>query len=319
MKELLTESWYNVQSIPYLIVALIFFAVILFVYIAPKFIKQISFLKNTWIAIPVVCILSVIFSYNLFNFMKYQNKADGVGELEKKELQSMVNLLETENEIQRTEIENLRHAALNVQQLLEIEEINLIETDMTTTIAHTEPFDNESNFWGSGSHGKQFWIVSQYNLKGIKYGVDLTKIQVLSAGNEIHVYGIQPKLTGAPLDEKPKDVLCEIRSYDSENGILKNEKVLYDAASQKKKEELRDKYHSIDMERIEKTTDEFEWINTTVEKSAQNYLETFLLPVGKKIVFEKLDINENGDIIYPADAVPLKEWYQNIFGEIVAE
>ena len=313
MKAFLSSAWYNFQSIPYLAFAIIFICAILFVYIAPKFIAQIKWLHNIWIAIPVVFILSIGFSSNLIKFIDYTRKAGISSEAERKELKTMLNLTNTDNKILRIEIENLRHAALNVQTLSNIKEVNLLETDMTSTIAHTENFDDEPNKLNTGSHGKQFWLVSQYNLKGIKYGIDLEKIKVALENDKIVIYGIEPKYNGIEHKDEPINVLCEVRRYDSENGILKNEKVLYDAVSLAKRDELVQKYHEIDMERIEKTTDQFEWINSLVEKYAHEFIESFLYPLGKEIVY----IKTTEDEIIPETALSLESFYNQNFSKVV--
>ena len=98
-----------------------------------------------------------------------------------------------------------------------------------------------------------------------------------------------------------------------ENGILKNEKVLYDAVSLAKRDELVQKYHEIDMKRIEKTSDQFEWINTLVEKYAHEFIESFLYPIGKEIVY----IKTTEDVIIPETALSLESFYNQNFRKVV--
>lgn len=316
MREHLSSFWYHVQSLPYIFWALIIFCAAVFVFLGPYFLlkahkqEKIAEICQKWIVAPVIFILAIGFSSMLFKFIDYQNKAGVANAADKKELQKLLNLANTENTSLRTEIENLRHASLNVQNFSKITKLSLIETDMVSTIYHTEIFDDEPNVIGKGSHGKQFCLVSHYNIKGLNYGIDLDKIYVSLIDNKLYIFGLQPQYIGPEVKTyASNDVLCEIRKYTSENGQIKIDKVLYDPESILKMEELSKKYHIDDTERINNTTEEFEWINDLVEKEAKDFISTYFKPLEKEIIFE--DTVES-----PDNSIPLKLFYQNTFENV---
>ncbi len=316
MREHLSSFWYHIQSIPYIFWALIIFCLIVAVFLVPYFVlkakghERIAEIIQKWLVAPLVFILAIGFSSNLFKFIDYQNKAGVANEADKKELQKLLNLANTENTSLRTEIENLRHASLNVQNFSKITKLSLIETDMVSTIYHTEIFDDEPNVIGKGSHGKQFCLVSHYNIKGLNYGIDLDKINVSIIDDKLHIYGLQPQYIGPEVKTyASNDVLCEIRKYTSENGQMKIDKVLYDPESILKMEELSKKYHIDDTARINNTTEEFEWINNLVENEAKDFISTYFKPLEKEIIFE--DAIES-----PGNSIPLKLFYQNTFENV---
>jgi len=296
----LSKSWYVINSIPYVVFSILFFAIVVFIFVSPFIPKVKIFLKKHWITVPLTFVFTILFSFNFFKFVNYIQKSGVSSEAERRELKAQLQIEQAENSTLKDEIENLKHAALNIQNFMDICELNLLETDMKSTIAHTKNIDDITvNASGTKSHGKQFWMVTNYNFEGVKYGIDLKNVKIYENDNTLHVSGIKAKYNGTKDIKEPNDVLLEIRSYDAKDGFQYNEKVLYDKYSKVKLDELAKAYHKLDRDRFQNTTDEFDWVNKIVEKSAQSFFRTYLNSVNKNIVFDE---NES------ENSVPINEF-----------
>ncbi len=285
----MSNVWYIFKSLPYAVtggVLLVLAICVMFGQFAPKVNEFAKTIIGRIIVSMLLFILTIFMTNNLSKFSAFKKKIIAKGELSQKELEILVKEEKLKNEQLKTEIENLKHTALNVQSFNDIKELCLVETDMKTTIAHTEPVkDVEQGF--RKMSGEEFWVVTHYDFQGIKFGVDLNNINVLEEGNNLYIYGIKGQYIGAENEVPPNDVLCEIRSYDLKDGNKINQKILDD-----KKEAARTlatKYHEADRERIKLGVDNYDWIMDTCYQSGKVFVENYLRLLNKNLIFKAPD------------------------------
>lgn len=297
----MTNGWYIFKSLPYAIVGVVFFVLVIVVMVGQFFPKVNGFAETYFGRIIVsilVCGLTVVMTLNLSKFSAFMKKVNAKEELTKKELDTMLKAERIKNEQLKTEVENLKHTALNVQSFKDISELCLVETDMKSTIAHTKSVkDPEQGILKMT--GEEYWLVSQYDFEGIKFGVDLNQIKVLPEGNDLYVYGLKGKYIGVENQQEPNDVLCEIRSYELKDGKKINIKVLDEKYQTAK--EIAGQYHKEDKERITKAVDNYEWIMNSCYKMGQVFVNNSLKLLNKNIIYKAPEEeNEN--------AIPLQEY-----------
>jgi len=280
---------YVFKSLPYGIFALVFLAGILLVLFGcyiPKLNVILAFLKNRIATGVCVFILSIFFTLNISKLTGFMSKIAAKNELTRKELDIMLKEEKVKNEALKTEVENLKHAAMNVQSFSEISELNLVKTDIKTTTTHYESLESPNP--RTGKAGKEYWLVTNYDFQGVKYGIDINAVSIAVVDNELHVYGLDAKYTGTEYKSNPKDVLSEIRSYTrKESGVHINTKVIDNQEAEK--DRLEDKYHADDEDRIINSIDQFEWIRNNCVNMGQVIIKNYLSPLHMNIVFEEPD------------------------------
>ncbi len=297
----MNNFFYIVRSLPYAIMGIVLLLLTLFVMFG-QFIPKVDVFAKTILGRIVVAllvfILTICMTICLSKLSTFMKKVNGNNELDRKELDILLKEEKIKNEQLKAEVENLKHAALNVQSFKEISELNLVKTDMESTIVHTKSVkDPEKGAFKMT--GEEYWLVSLYDYKGIKFGVDLNNISVLPEGNDLRIFGLKGKYMGVEDFNEPNDVLCEIRSYEFKDGEKINIKVLTDKKTLA--DEMAKEYHKEDTERFKKAVDNYDWIMDSCFETGKAFIETFLKPLNKNLKFENPDeTNEK--------AIPLQDY-----------
>lgn len=296
------SNWlYAFKSLPYAIMGIIFLISVLIV-IFGQFVPKVNgFTEKVFgrlIVSSLVFVLTIFMTINLSKFSTFMKKINTKEELNRKELDLLLKEEKLKNEQLKIEVENLKHAALNVQSFKDISELSLVRTDMKSTIAHHDTIKSPEKTL-TKMIGEEFWLVTHYEYEGVKFGVDLEKIRVLEDGNSLYIYGLEGKYIGTETSKSPNNVLCEIRSYESKDDKKINIKVLQDKESEANR--LAKKYNDEDGDRIKKGVDNYEFIMNMCYESGKAFIQTFLKPLNMNLEFMKPeDNNEN--------AIPLQEY-----------
>ncbi|MBR5033231.1 MAG: hypothetical protein IKX70_06150 [Treponema sp.] len=301
----MSNIWYIFRSLPYAIVGIILLVLVLIVMFG-QFAPKVNHIAETIIGriliSVLIFILTIVMTINLNKLSVFVSKINTKNELDRKELDILLKEEKLKNEQLKTEVENLKHTALNVQSFKDISELCLVETDMKSTIAHTKSVKDPEKGLVKMT-GEEFWLVSQYDFEGIKFGVDLNNIKVLENGNNLYIYGLKGKYIATETSNIPNDVLCEIRSYELKDGKKINIKVLDDKFQDAKK--LAETYHKEDTERITKAVDNYEWIMNSCYKMGQVFVENYLRALNKTLIFASPD-EENSKAISLQEYIDLQ-------------
>jgi hypothetical protein len=244
-----------------------------------------------------ILMMPIMWGFNNFVDSQVENKAQAAENARLVQEQNN-NIHDLENSIRQ-----LENSGFNLQAFNKILEVALIQTELQQTVMTNNVFDTSHRGLGFGGNYDWQYLGVLTNDIIVKFGVDLNKIKVYrssAAPGTINVVGVSSKFIGVTKNN-PHVELSEVRKlildFDS-NPKTDGVEIDYstEAARQKQIQERQwlEKYQQRLSQGIETT-----FMNDTVEKLGENFIQMILAPLNQRVVFTD-DIN--------ASSVPLADF-----------